>query len=730
MTMKKIININLSGRVIPIEDSAYEKLQAYIESLRRYFINEEGRDEIINDIESRIAELMNEKIRKGADSITDADISEIISSMGRPEDFDAVEHETISAGTQTQQKTSSETHAGKKRGRLHRNTSDKIIGGVASGIANYLDIDPAVMRILMLLFVFTAGFGILLYIILWIVLPGKDLDNYTGKRLFRNPDNKVIGGVAGGLAAYFNIQAWVIRLILVSPLLLNIIFGTFNGIFFAWHRDIFPGLVIAPFTGTFMLAYIILWMVLPEARSPFEKMEMRGEKVDVNRIRQNVQEGMGDVKTRMQNWGSEVKTSAQEFGGKAKEFANTRGKAWANEVAETARPAARGIGHIIGVIFKAFFIFVAGCIALSLFAALMVLIFGGVAAGPINNFLWTSTLQKLSAWGTLLFFITVPVVAFMTWLIRRVVQVRSRSHHLGWIFGGLWVVGWICAVTFAASIAKDLRVYDRTDPIEVPVSQPAKGRMIVRVNEPQVRYSGSMWWIHDDNAGWDITDDTMKYNNVKIRVGKSDDSLYHVRIYKYSAGSNLSNAQNRAARTLFSVNSQDSILNLSSALSIDKNSKFRGQGVVVEIEMPAGKKINFDESVIDAYNPWVVRRSVKAGRYWGRRWQSDWDYDDFFNLQSDIDYTMGEDGVLFDPLKPPKKENNNNYRYEDNNDEKQNRKKELQKELKQIEQQEKQDSIQRKTEGVKKETVDDITDKSEASSITYSPMFSFATLFN
>ena len=94
LEMKKIININLSGRVIPIEDSAYEKLQGYIESLRRYFSNEEGRDEIINDIESRIAELMNEKVRKGADSITDADIDEIIASMGRPEDFEAEEAET------------------------------------------------------------------------------------------------------------------------------------------------------------------------------------------------------------------------------------------------------------------------------------------------------------------------------------------------------------------------------------------------------------------------------------------------------------------------------------------------------------------------------------------------------------------------------------------------------------------------------------------------------------
>jgi phage shock protein PspC (stress-responsive transcriptional regulator) len=252
--MKKIININLSGRVIPIEDSAYEKLQAYIESLRRHFVNEEGRDEIINDIESRMAELMNEKIRKGADSVTDADVDEMIATMGRPEDFDAIEHETVSAGTQQKTSDKEETHTTKKRGRLYRDSSDRILGGVASGLANYLDIDPAVMRILMLLFVFTAGFGILLYIILWIVLPAKDLDNYAGKRLFRNPDNKVIAGVAGGLGAYFNIQAWVIRLILVSPLLLNIIFGTFNGIFFSWHRDIFPNIIIAPFTGTFILA--------------------------------------------------------------------------------------------------------------------------------------------------------------------------------------------------------------------------------------------------------------------------------------------------------------------------------------------------------------------------------------------------------------------------------------------------------------------------------------------
>src|SRR5215207_8389400 len=103
--MKTIININLSGRVIPIEDSAYESLQRYIESLRRYFANEEGRDEIINDIESRIAELMNDKIKKGSGAITDNDVEEIISSMGRIEDFEKedAKEASVNAGTTANQ---------------------------------------------------------------------------------------------------------------------------------------------------------------------------------------------------------------------------------------------------------------------------------------------------------------------------------------------------------------------------------------------------------------------------------------------------------------------------------------------------------------------------------------------------------------------------------------------------------------------------------------------------
>jgi phage shock protein PspC (stress-responsive transcriptional regulator) len=159
--MKKIININLSGRVIPIEDSAYESLQRYIESLRRYFANEDGRDEIINDIESRIAELMNDKVRKGAAAVTDADIEEIINSMGRVEDFektDAEEKASAASGQTSGTYTQTQTEPRRTKGRLYRDGSDKFLGGVCAGIANYMNVDPAIIRLLFAIITF-GGFG-------------------------------------------------------------------------------------------------------------------------------------------------------------------------------------------------------------------------------------------------------------------------------------------------------------------------------------------------------------------------------------------------------------------------------------------------------------------------------------------------------------------------------------------------------------------------------------------
>src|SRR6478736_2366685 len=110
--MKKVININFQGRVIPIEETAYEILQKYVESLRKYFANEEGRDEIINDIEGRIAELFSDRLKKGATCITEDDVNAVIRSIGRPEDFDEGAKDTTSgAQAKTSQQAPRYTYA-------------------------------------------------------------------------------------------------------------------------------------------------------------------------------------------------------------------------------------------------------------------------------------------------------------------------------------------------------------------------------------------------------------------------------------------------------------------------------------------------------------------------------------------------------------------------------------------------------------------------------------------
>lgn len=737
--MKKIININLAGRVIPIEDSAYERLQAYIESLRRYFALEEGRDEIINDIESRIAELMNDKVRKGAASVTEADIDEIITTMGRPEDFaaedaaDAAGGSTFGAGAGAEEKTA-QGGIKKPRGRLYRNMSDRFLGGVCSGIANYLNVDPAIIRLLFAIITLGGfGFGVLIYILLWIILPVKPLEDFKGKRLFRNPDDRIIGGVAGGLAAYFNKEAWIIRLVFAAPLLLNIIVSMFNGAFYGFSP--FPVILFGSLTGTFLLAYIILWIVLPEARSPYEKMEMRGEKVDVNTIRQNVQEGMQQFKDKAAAFGQEVEDSARNMGQRAKEFADTKGKTFATEAAQAAKPIGSGLGHAIRVLFKLFMLLIAGSIAFALFILLTILIFGGVGMMPLKNFILEGFWQNFLVWSTIILFLGVPLIGFITWLVRRVMRVRSNSNALGWTFGGLWTLGWISLAFFIATIARELNTYEG---IEEPqsISQPLNDRMIVKVTEPELRLDNNFWWIDNDDRGWNINDDTLRIANIKIRISKSEDSAYRVIVHKASAGSSRMDAENRASKIQYNINSRDSILELGSGLAIDKDSKFRGQEVIVEIMVPVGKYIRFDQTVDERLHPYSIRtkENYNRKRSWGRRgWEVEFDYDRFFNWELDTDYMMTADGDLVDPNKKIDEEATDNndsvYRYDERDrkrqeyEEQKRKLEEEQRKLREMEQQLRSDTNTSTTsagkEGFGEETERGLT-------FIHSPVFSFA----
>ena len=166
--MQRIIQITIGGRVIPIEEQAYAALNDYIKTLERQFANEEGKNEIIQDIENRIAELFTMKLENGAQAIETTDINKVIETLGHAEQLDVDEEEHQQKRTYTHHQ---HTFQEPRRRRLYRNPNDKMLGGVCSGLANYFDIDTVIVRLIFAILLFVGGTGVLGYIIAWIIIP-------------------------------------------------------------------------------------------------------------------------------------------------------------------------------------------------------------------------------------------------------------------------------------------------------------------------------------------------------------------------------------------------------------------------------------------------------------------------------------------------------------------------------------------------------------------------------
>ena len=161
--MKKTSSINIGGIILHIEEDAYERLNGYIKLLEKHFQKYPEKADIIGDIEQRIGELLTEELSGKEAIITLKHVEKIIAIMGNPEDFDT---------SDTEENDEQPLTTEKKPKKLFRNPEGKIIGGIASGFAVYLTIDPLIIRLaLIILTLFGAGFPIPLYIILWILIP-------------------------------------------------------------------------------------------------------------------------------------------------------------------------------------------------------------------------------------------------------------------------------------------------------------------------------------------------------------------------------------------------------------------------------------------------------------------------------------------------------------------------------------------------------------------------------
>lgn len=215
--MKKNITINLCGRLFQIDEDAYELLQQYIESLRQSFGKQEGGEEIADDIEERIAELFDELKANGTVAITIDHVKDIITRIGKPEQLAGDEDEAQNGDKQGHRYDSFRTAANGFRDNLRARTK--------------------------------------------------------GKRLYRNPNDKMLAGVLSGFAAYTGTDTtwWRIGyalLFLGSNFFLFPLFKLFHlgGFFFSVNLS-------------FVVFYIVLAIAMPEAKKPKEVLEMEGKDV-------------------------------------------------------------------------------------------------------------------------------------------------------------------------------------------------------------------------------------------------------------------------------------------------------------------------------------------------------------------------------------------------------------------------------------------------------------------
>ena len=293
--MKKNISINLQGLIFHIEEDGFDVLSRYLAEVKAHFANYRGHQDIVADIEGRIAELFSARLSPMQQVITLDDVNAMTAKMGRVSDFapeadedDEVEAEEAAAtaaatgyGRPADPFATASAAAPAAPGepkRLYRDMANRKIAGVAAGIAQYFMVNPLWIR---LGFVFltislpairiwgigrngrldVGGWVALAYVILWILLPKRyDAPAHpealltsgplAGRRLFRDTGTGKVAGVSAGLAAYFHVDVTLVRVIMLA--------GLFAGGF------------------TFLL-YVILWIVLPEAKTVSDKLRMRGD---------------------------------------------------------------------------------------------------------------------------------------------------------------------------------------------------------------------------------------------------------------------------------------------------------------------------------------------------------------------------------------------------------------------------------------------------------------------
>lgn len=520
--MNKTVTVNIGGMVFHIEELAYDKLKNYLQTIRSHFSVSDGRDEIIEDIESRIAEILLQILGKSRQVVTSEDVDQVMSVMGKPEDFSG---------------------------------ADDAAGSTSQTNGDATATEATIKR-----------------------------------RLYRDPDERVIAGVCSGLGHYFGIDA-------------------------VWLRLLFIIIFFMGFSG--LLIYIVLAIILPKAITPTQKLEMRGDPVNISTIRKE----------------TESPAVKHEPSGISNFF---------DLMLSGIKIILKGIVYII----TAFFAFIALIVLFSIGMAIMAML--GVGGLTIPVFISDQFLSRdQQMWTTVAFILLFAIPAL--WIIIRLVKwmfnIKYNTHRLNVAVGILFILG--LAVAFfnvydiARDFAKDAKIRNT-----VEVLNPSAQTLSLRImDDPKYDEESHSRIFSTRRGNFSVTtgsDFVFNQDNVDFKIEKAPTDQFEL-IQVFSAeGRTEKEAMDNAKSIKYNFEQKDSTLMLSDHFPIPKGVKYRQQKVLLILKVPVGKSIYIDESMVDILDDIDNVTNTWDGDMGGHTWKMT----DAGLMCTDFDFTTNKSDTV------------------------------------------------------------------------------------
>ena len=483
--MNQTLTVNISGMVFHIEVDAYDTLKNYLNKIKSYFNNSEEREEIMLDIESRIAELFSGMMSEKNQVITAADVDTVIGVMGKPEQY-------ITEDEEQTQSFSNETS-----------------------------------------------------------VKGD-------KKLFRNPDDRMLGGVCSGLGAYIGVDTVWVRLFFVAAFFLG--FGFFT--------------------------YIILWIVMPEAKTASDKLKMKGEPINIQNIGKKFEEEANKVSENLKN----VDTN---------KFTKKAGSVLENIFGAIAT-IFTGIFNIVGKVLGVAFLIV----GTFLLVVLLGMLFGSKTIFSITsdgvfsfeaheffNLIFVSQDQYYLAILGVLLLIGIPILTLIYLAIKLLFKIKLH-YSFGLTMAILFVIGMsICAlvgIKMGTELSSDEEI--------VKTHQMAATNSALMIKSPNELLPGK-GILEDKFTSISIDGETMYQSYVRLEIEKSKTDSIQLEVKFSSNGSTTKEAIKNARTINYNYQISDSALVIDNYLSTLKDNKIRGQQVELTLYIPLYQVVYLDESV-------------------------------------------------------------------------------------------------------------------------------------